>query len=191
MSVITRVTLTTESNGVNPTGFTTNSDAPTMFRKLADLVGAVAGGGRNGRMILAHAPIAAKATLTFAGNTSNADTLTVGNLAITFVTSGAAASSRQVNLGSAGDGTDVAVSVAALINGTADSRGFTGTSAAWAGMCTATVSGAVVTLTAYIPGTIGNGLALAKSCANLTLTNLWGASVAGTEGTKATYKVGL
>ncbi len=190
MSVINRITLTTDSNGVSPTGFA-QIDAPTMFRKLSSLFGAVAGGGHNGRMILAFAPVAAKATLTFAGNTSNADTLTVGNLAITFVTSGATAASKQINLGTAGDGTDVAVSVAALINGTANTRGFTGTSAAWNGICTATVSGAVVTLTAYLPGTIGNGLALSKSCANLTLTNLWGASVAGSEGTAATYKVGL
>ena len=191
MSVITRVTLTTDTNGVSPTGFTTNSDAPTMFRKLETLVGAVAGGGQNGRMILAHAPIAAKATLTFAGNTSNADTLTIGGIAITFVTSGATAAAKQINLGTAGDGTDVATSVAAMVNGIANTRGYTGTPTAFEGICTATVSGAVVTLTAYLPGTMGNGLALAKSCANLTLTNAWGASVVGTEGTKATYKVGL
>ena len=41
-------------------------------------------------------------------------------MAITIVTSGAAASSNQVNLGTAGDGTDLAARIAALINGSTD-----------------------------------------------------------------------
>jgi hypothetical protein len=189
MSSTNRWILSTNNNGVSPTGFNKN-DSATMLRKCEDLLGRSAQGACTANLQLALNPVAALATLTFAGNTSNADTLLVGNLTITFVTSGAAASSKQINLGTAGDGTDVAVSVAALINGTANTRGFIGTSAAFNGICTASVSGAVVTLTAAIPGTVGNGLQLSKSCANLTLTHAWGAATAGTEGTAATFKMG-
>lgn len=184
MSVITRVTLTTESNGVNPTGFTTNSDAPTMFRKLADLVGAVAGGGRNGRMILAHAPIAAQAKLTVTGTGTDGDTITVAGIVITMKTSGASPALNEVNIG--GSVTAVADQVRALINGT------TALSPnSWAGICSATNVAGVITLTAYLPGTMGNGLALAENSSSVTLSNAFGSLTAGTEGTKATYKVGL
>ena len=56
---------------------------------------------------------------------------------------------------------------------------------AWNGICTAFVCGENMTLTAAIPGTIGNGLALAVSStgAVMTISEAWGASVAGSEGT--------
>ena len=184
MSVITRVTLTTQSNGVNPTGFTTNSEAPTMFRKLADLVGAVAQGGRNGRMILAHAPIAAQAKLTATGTGTNGDTITIAGIEIAMVTSGADPAQNQINIG--GTTTTLMDQVTGLVNGT------TATSPnSWAGICSASNTGAVLTLTAYLPGTMGNGLALAENSTAITLSNAFGSLTAGTEGTKATYKVGL
>ena len=192
MSVINRIILKTDSNGVDPTGFTSGSlDAPTMARKCASLLGAVAQGSHNGNLNLSLSPVAAKATITFSGNCHNTYALTVCGVAITFETSSAAGASNQVNIGSAGDGTDVATSVAALINGTTNSRGYTTKSASWNGICTASVSGAVVTLTAYIPGTMGNGLALTKNEADVALTHLWGSSTAGTEGTQKTYSLGL
>ncbi len=83
--------------------------------------------------------------------------------------------------------------IAALINGQTLSGGFTGSTTAFAGICTAFVCGDILTLTAAIPGTIGNGLALAVSSTGtkMVLTNLWGAATAGTEGTSATFKSGL
>lgn len=74
--------------------------------------------------------------------------------------------------------------IAALINDAAGD---------WAGICTAFVCGQNMTLTAAIPGVIGNGLALAVSStgSTMTISHAWGASVAGTEGTNATYSVGL
>ena len=64
---------------------------------------------------------------------------------------------------------------------------------AWAGICTAFVCGQNLTLTAAIPGTIGNGLSLAASStgSTMTISHAWGALVAGTEGTAATFKMGL
>lgn len=63
---------------------------------------------------------------------------------------------------------------------------------AWAGICTAFVCGQNLTLTAFLPGLMGNGLALAVSSTGsvMTISNAWGASVAGTEGTAATFALG-
>ncbi len=305
MSVINRVVVTTDSNGVSPTGFN-KADSSTMFRKVASLFGAVAGGGSNGSMNLAHKPISALATVTTTatGDETDGDTLTVGNLAITFKSSAAAASSKQVNIlaGTAGTSTSgaspaltatalsfyvnvngdgpqliyvddasthtgaavaaaiqVAVralvpfnalnavafssmtctygstyiltagvkglstivvtgagaaslklgvlnggveatgtlstnnGIAALINGVALAGAFTGSSAAFNGIATAVAVGNVLTLTAGIPGTIGNGLDLEVSSTGtkMVLTHVWGAATAGTEGTAQVYKVGM
>ena len=189
MSVINRWVLKADTNGVDPTGFG-NIDAPTIMRKCASLMDRAAQGACSSNLDLALSPVAAKATITFTGNCHNTYTLTVCNVAITFETSGAAGASNQVNIGSAGDGTDVSAYVAALINGTTSTAGFTTKSTSWLGKCTASVSGAVVTLTAYLPGIMSNGLALTKTDADVTLTYAWGASVAGTEGTEAVFSLG-
>lgn len=74
--------------------------------------------------------------------------------------------------------------IANLINAAASS---------WVGIATAFVCGNVLTLTAGLPGTIGNGLALAVSSSGsvMTLTHIWGAATAGTEGTYGYFSVGL
>lgn len=190
MSNVNRIIVTANCNDLSPTGFGAG-DAPTILRKFSSLFGGLAQGAWASKLQMAFNPVAAQATVTCSGNGTNGDTLTVAGVAITIVTSGAAASSNQVNLGSAGNGTDLATRIAALINGTALTAGFSGTSTSWSGICTASVAGAVITLTAAIPGTIGNGLALAKSSTAITLTNAWGTSVAGTEGTAATFHSGI
>ncbi len=83
--------------------------------------------------------------------------------------------------------------IAALINGTTLTGGFTTSSTAWNGICTAFVCGNVLTLTATIPGTVGNGLALSVSSTGtkMVLTNVWGADTAGTEGTSGTFSQGI
>ena len=189
MSVINRWILTADTNGVAPTGFN-KMDGPTIMRKCSSLMDRASQGACAASLQLALSPIAALATITFTGNCHNGYYLVIGNVTITFETSGAAGASNQVNIGSAGDGTDVAVWVAALVNGTANSSGFTTKSTSWKGICTASVTGAVVTLTAAIPGTIGNGLLLTKTDADVTLTHLFGAATAGTEGTSYTFGVG-
>ena len=66
-------------------------------------------------------------------------------------------------------------------------------SSTWTGICTAYACGNILTLTAAIPGTIGNGLALAVSTtgAVMSITHAWGAATAGTEGSAATFSIGL
>ena len=83
--------------------------------------------------------------------------------------------------------------IAALINGQTLTSGFTTKSTSFAGICTAFACGDILTLTAAIPGTIGNGLALAVSSTGtkMVITHAWGTATAGTEGTAATFKMGI
>jgi hypothetical protein len=177
MSSINRWILKDDSNGVDPTGFKGPIDSATMLRRVASHVGRGSQGAMACNLSLAFNPVAAKATVTFTGVGTANDTLTIANVAITLVASGA--TGNQVNIG--GTATLTAAAVVALIN----------SSASFTGICTASNVAGVITLVAAIPGTIGNGLALAKSSTAITLTNLWGASVAGTEGTAAVFAQGL
>ncbi len=83
--------------------------------------------------------------------------------------------------------------IVSLINGQVNASGFTTSSAAWAGMCTAYACGDVLTLTAYVPGTMGNGLDLEVSSTGtkMVLTHVWGAATAGTEGTQKVFSQGI
>lgn len=183
MSIINRIILTTDTDGISPTGFS-NADAGTMLRKVSSLSGRAAQGGCAANLKLALSPIAAKATVTATGTGTNGDTLTIASVVITMKTSGAASSNNEINIG--GSVTALMNQVTALVNGTA-----AGSPNSWVGICSAGNVAGVLTLTAALPGTIGNGLALAISSTALTITNAWGASVAGTEGTAKTFTLGL
>lgn len=165
-----------DSNGVDPTGMKGPIDSPSALRKVSEHAMRASLGAMAANLSLAFNPVAAQATVTFTGAGTASDTLTVGNVVITLVASGA--TGNQVNIGASASAT--AANVVSLIN----------SSASFTGICTATNAGAVITLTAAIPGTIGNGLALSKSSTSITLTNLWGASVAGSEGTAAVFARG-
>ena len=183
MSVINRWILETDTNGVDPTGFNA-MDGPNIMRKCSTLMARAAQGACSANLKLALAPVAAKATVTAGATGTNGDTLTIAGVTITMETSGADKSLNQINIG--GSVTALMDQVTALVNGTA-----TGCPKSWAGICTASNLAGVLTLTAAIPGTIGNGLALAISSTALSITHAWGTSVAGTEGTAATFSVGL
>ncbi len=177
MSVINRIILTTDTNGVTPTGFS-NADAPTILRKCADLFGRGAQGGCAANLKLAYKPIAAQGKLTCTNTGTNGDTFVIGNVSCDIVTSGA--TGNQVNV--AGSAALLATAIAALVN----------SSASFTGICTATnPSSGVVVLTAAIPGTIGNGLQLSESSTSITLSNAFGSLTAGTEGTSRTFTLGL
>jgi hypothetical protein len=184
MSKINRWILTADTNGVDPTGYTTNIDAPVMLRKVSDLSARAAQGACASKLQLAFNPVAAQATVTATNTGTNGDTLTIAGIVITMKTSGANAANNEINIG--GSVTALMNQVTGLVNGTTASS-----PNSWAGICTASNVAGVLTLTAYIPGNIGNGLALAKSSTSLTLTNAWGGSVVGTEGTSATYSLGI
>lgn len=178
MSSINRMILTDDTNGVGITGFSGPADSATILRKCSDHFARAAQGACAANLKIALNPVAALATVTATGNGTNTDTLTLCGTVITIVTSGA--TGNQVNI--AASPTALAASIVALVNAAASS---------WAGICTAANVAGVITFTASIPGTIGNGLALAKSSTALTLTNAWGASVAGSEGTVKTFASGL
>jgi hypothetical protein len=104
------------------------------------------------------------------------------------------AGAANLKLGIANGGTEAVGTastldnIAGLINGTTS-----GAPKSWAGICSAFVCGQNMTLTALIPGTVGNGLALSVSSTGtvMTISHAWGTSVAGTEGTAATFSLGL
>lgn len=183
-TVINRWILEADTNGVSPTGFVGPADSSVMMRKISDLAARCAGGAASANLKLAHKPIAAQAKVTATGTGTNADTLTIAGIVITMKTSGAASSNNEINIG--GSVTALMNQVTALVNGTAS-----GSPNSWAGICSAGNVAGVLTLTASIPGTIGNGLALAISSSALTITNVWGNLTAGTEGTSGTFSLGL
>lgn len=297
--VTNRFVLNSTSNGVDPTGFKSASDAATMFRKVSTLLAACAQGAHSANLSISNAPIAAQATVTTVNGTETAaDTLTVAGVVITLETSGATGNQANIAAGTKGTstggasgaitatglqmyvninndgpqliyvddgGTHTGAHIAAVIqaairaltpnnvgnataysaatcaftsthylitsgaagsnstvvvtsspsndaakplklgvfNGGTEAAGtattmnnianlINGAASSWAGICTALACGNVLTLTAVIPGTIGNGLALAVSSTGtvMTITNAWGASVAGSEGTIFTYNLG-
>jgi len=173
MSVINRYVITVDNNGVSPTGFS-KGDAPTILRKVADQFGSSAQGGNSSNLKIAHSPVAAVGKLTCTGNGTAGDTIVIGNVTLTVVASGA--TGNQVNVGASPSA--FATNIGAKIN----------SSSSFIGMVTASVVGAVVTITAYIPGTIGNGLQLSESSTSITLTQ---AFTGGSEGTAATFSSGL
>ena len=173
---INRWVVQDDTNGVSPVGFS-QADAALMLRKAEDHLGRCAQGAANSNLSLAWNPVAAQATVTATGTGTNGDTLTIAGKVITMETSGA--TGNQINIG--GSVTALMNQVTALVNAAGSS---------WAGICTAANVAGVLTLTAAIPGTIGNGLALAISSTALTITHAWGASVAGTEGTAAVFSMG-
>jgi hypothetical protein len=179
-----RYVLSVANDGPSPTGFG-KGDAPTMLRKIASLFGAAAQGAHASNLKMAYNAVAAQATITVGGTGTNGDTLVVLGTTITMKTSGASAAANEINIG--GSVTAVANQIVGLINGTTS-----GSPNSWAGMCSASNVAGVITLTCLIPGVIGNVLlATTRSSTALTITHDFGTSVAGSEGTAATFKSGI
>ncbi len=178
MTSINRWIFTSDTNGVSPTGFVGPADSSLMMRKVSDLTARGAQGACAANLNLSFNPVAAQATVTAGGDGTNGDTLTIGNVVITIVTSGA--TGNQVNI--AASAAALATSIVALVN----------SSASFVGICTATnPSSGVIQLIASLPGTMGNGLQLSKSSTALTLTHAWGATISGSEGTAGVFSLGL
>lgn len=179
MASTNRWILVDDSNGVSPTGFVGPIDSARILRSVSEHAARGSQGAMACNLQLAYNPIAAQATVTFTGAGSNLDTLTIGTITVTFVTG--TPSGSQVKIGGSASAT------AANLNTFINANGYNNN---LQGVCYSTVNGAVVTLICAIPGVIGNMLALTKSSTAITLTNLWGASVAGTEGTFGTFAQG-
>ncbi len=134
---------------------------------------------------MAYNAVAAVGTITITGTGTNGDTLTLLGTVITMETSGALPASNQINIG--GSVTAVAAQIVGLINGTT-----AGSPNSWAGLVSASNVAGVITVTCLIPGVIGNKLlATSKSSTAITITGDIGVTVAGSEGTAATFKSGI
>lgn len=120
------------------------------FRRLSDFLAALNNGAKSGTtLVVQDTSVYATATVTCA-NVNAADTVTVGNTVFTAVNGGTPTS---VQFDMSGDATAEGAALAAAINAhTTVSK-----------IVSASAATGVVTLTAKVPGAIGNGLQLSSS----------------------------
>lgn len=136
------------------------ADAWDYFSDLSDFLAKIAGGAFSANVVYVDGNAAAQAvgTITFTGNLSNNDTITLAGVTITFVTG--TPSGSQVKIGSS-----QAATMANLI--TFINAG--GSSGNIAGVVTAKQNSTnVIGLTAVAPGIVGNFITLTKSAANIS-----------------------
>lgn len=125
-----------------------NGFASRTLIALGDYMHYICGGVHSGRVTLATTAVQATGTVTFSSVVAT-DTVTIG--ATVFTGSNTSSGTAQFRTG--GTDTTAATSLAAVINANAT------TSA----LVTATSSGAVITITAQVPGLIGNFFPIAIS----------------------------
>lgn len=135
-------------------------DAWGYANALSDFFGKLAAGAFSANIVYADGGATAQAvgTVTFTGNVSSGDKITLQSVDLSW-TSGTP-STNQCKLGS----TQAAsmANMVALINAG-------GTAGSVAGVCTAKISSTnVITLTAIPPGIVGNTITLAKTAANIS-----------------------
>lgn len=140
----------------------------TQLYGIAYVPGTVAAGSFNIESI--ETAICATGTITFTGNPSNSDTVTVNGLLITFVTG--TPSGNQVKIG----GTDV-ITAANLLTF------LQGSSSADLTVASYSLTGLVLTVTFDVPGPSGDAFTLAKSSSALGLSSatLTGGALASTD----------
>lgn len=117
-------------------------------------------------------PVQASATITIA-SIANGNTVTIGKTVFTASASPSSNTATAVDFQSAGTDTVVAAALAAAIN--ANTLGA-------ATIVSATSSLGVVTVTALVPGVLGNQIALAKVGAPITVSGAYLANGAGGPG---------
>lgn len=144
-----------------------NSDSRRSFNSLGQYIHAMAGDPYIGSMHVVTGAVQATGLITSGGIATATDTVTVANVELAAVASGAVPADGEWNV-SAVVATQAA-SIAAAINAVPE----------LAGIVTATSSLGVVTVTAVAPGAMGNGLALSEDADNVTITAFSG----GVDGT--------
>lgn len=141
---------------------------------LDKLVGDMIDGAQLSYTKLSTGAIQATATITSTGSAVAAETITVANVVLTAVASGAIPANGEWNV-SATVATQAA-SIAAAINA------IPGLS----GICQATSALGVVTVTAVQPGKSGNGLAISEAATNVAVT----AFASGSDGSQVVVNFG-
>lgn len=120
---------------------------PAM-NNLANFVSGVAGGAYMASSVVKVGAVAATGSITSTGTATDAQTMTICGQTLTAKTSGAVPADGEFNV-SATVGTQAA-NIAAAINAVPE----------LVGVCSATALAGVVTVTAAVPGLIGNGLVM-------------------------------
>lgn len=166
MSSFQRIILESEVSAI---GFKSVCDlAPGQLpalNNLVDYLGGVSGGNYAAKLNVQVGAVKASATITSTGAATAAETFTLCNVVFTAVASGATGNQFNVS----GTVATQAANIAAAINASSD----------LSGLVTATSALGVVTITAVVPGTVGNGLQLSESLTNVTAT----AFASGADGT--------
>lgn len=144
-----------------------------VFALLSWLRG-FAKGTRRGNMKVKVGTVQATATITSTGAAVAAETVTVANIVLTAVASGAVPANGEWNVSATP--TVQAASIALAINSIATLTG----------KVTATSALGVVTITSVVPGLMGNGLQISEAATNVTNT----AFVSGTDGTAYNLTLG-
>lgn len=129
-------------------------DAANNF--VSYLSGVMSGTGANGALLSWQVgAVQATATMTVAaGGSANDETCSIANVTFTAKTSGATGNQFNINA----DEEVQAANMAAAFNASSN----------LAGKVTASVAGAVVTLTSVVPGLVGNGIQVSDALANVT-----------------------
>lgn len=148
-----------------------NSKFANMFVRFFT---GIANGSNPGIVSCSPGAVAASVALTLTGQPSAADTLTVGQVTLTAVASGA--TGPQFNIGSTAAIT--AANIAAAYNAQAGA----------ANAVVASVNGLVVKFTAFYAGNMGNSIAASEALTNATLSGAFLAG--GTDGSIQTYHYG-
>lgn len=139
-------------------------DLPAL-QNLENYIGGVSGGNYPSKIDALVGAVKASGTITSTNTAGNNETMKVANQTITAKTSGAVPANGEFNI-SATPATQAA-SIALAINSLP----------ALSGIVTASASLGVVTVTAVVPGVVGNGIELADvDLANVTVVGMSGGS---------------
>jgi len=126
------------------------------LQNFENYIGALSGGNEMASLAFKVGAVQATGLITSTGAATADETITVCNVVFTAKASGA--TGNQFNL--SGTVATQATNIATAINASADLTG----------IVTASALLGVVTLTAVVPGLIGNGLALSESMTNVAVT---------------------
>lgn len=163
----TIVITTPEAGSVLTTECPLDVEAHEQVTNLRNLMERYARGDRNCTMVINTAAVAAVASITFTGAVSNAETMLLLNTTITGATSGNGTTSFTVS----SNVTTQATNLKNLINA----------NTTLSAQVIATSSAGVVTITALVPGVLGNGFQISEAMSNTTVSAVFASGSNGTQ----------